>query len=202
MPRLRTALVAAFVAALLCSAGPGEAVPAAPQGYWPWLKSLRGSDALLQLRAVNQYVNRHIAFATDQEAWGEVDYWASPLEALRKGRGDCEDYAIAKYFSLLAAGMPAARLRLVYVRARLDDGEVQAHMVLAYQVPAGDEVLVLDNLVEDVLPTTQRSDLSPVFSFNSEGLWQGLSATSAGDPSARLSRWREVMRKARAEGFH
>ena len=201
MPRLRAALVATLVAALLGSASAGEAVPASPQGYWPWLKALRGSEAMLQLRAVNQYVNRRIVFATDQEAWGEVDYWASPLEALRKGRGDCEDYAIAKYFSLLAAGMPASRLRLVYVRARLDDGEVQAHMVLAYQPPDGGEVLVLDNLVEEVLPTTQRSDLSPVFSFNSEGLWQGLSATSAGDPSARLSRWREVMRKARAEGF-
>ena len=45
------------------------------------------------------------------------DYWASPLETLDKGRGDCEDYAIAKYFSLLAAGVPVARLRLVYVRA-------------------------------------------------------------------------------------
>ena len=202
MLRLRAALVATLIAALLGSAAAGEAVPAAPQGYWPWLKSLRGGDAVLQLRAVNQYVNRRIAFATDQEVWGEVDYWASPLEALRKARGDCEDYAIAKYFSLLAAGMPAARLRLVYVRARMDDGETQAHMVLAYQTPDGGEVLVLDNLVDEVLPTTQRSDLSPVFSFNSEGLWQGLSATSAGDPSARLSRWREVMRKARAEGFH
>ena len=47
----------------------------------------------------------------------------------------------------------------------------------------------------------KRPDLTPVFSFNSEGLWQGTGSTSAGDPVSRLSRWREVIAKARAEGF-
>ena len=68
-----------------------------------------------QLAAVNGFYNRRIVFAEDSEVWGQVDHWASPLEALEKGRGDCEDYAIAKYFSLLSMGMPVARLRLVYV---------------------------------------------------------------------------------------
>lgn len=199
---LRAGLAATVVAALLGTAALGDAAPTAPPGFWPWLKALRGSDAMAQLRTVNLYVNRRIAFATDVQAWGKADYWASPLEALRQGRGDCEDYAITKYFSLLSAGVSAARLRLVYVRARLDDGEVQAHMVLAYHPVDADEVLILDNLIDDVLPASRRSDLSPVFSFNSEGLWEGLSTTSAGDPAARLSRWRNVMRKAHAEGFY
>ena len=172
-----------------------------PEPLQPWLQQWRGLDAPAQLEAINHFFNARIEFATDEQAWGQVDHWASPLEALAKGRGDCEDYAIAKYFSLVAAGMPVARLRLVYVRARLDEGPVQAHMVLAYHPPDGSDVLLLDNLVDAVLPAAQRSDLEPVFSFNSEGLWQGVGRISAGDPRLRLTRWREVLHKARAEGF-
>ena len=167
----------------------------------PWLQQWRVLDVPAQLQAVNQFFNARIEFATDEQAWGQADYWASPLEALAKGRGDCEDYAIAKYFSLVAAGMPVARLRLVYVRAQLDDGLAQAHMVLAYRPPGGGDLQILDNLVDAVLPAAQRSDLEPVFSFNSEGLWQGVGRVSAGDPRLRLTRWSEVLHKARAEGF-
>ena len=159
-----------------------------------------GGDDEARLEAVNGYFNRRIVFAEDMEVWGVADYWASPLEALEKGRGDCEDYAIAKYFSLLAMGMPAARLRLVYVRAQIG-GDSQAHMVLAYYAQPNAEPLILDNLISSVRPASRRPDLVPVFSFNSEGLWQGVGGQSAGDPLARLSRWREVLAKARAEGF-
>jgi predicted transglutaminase-like cysteine proteinase len=153
-----------------------------------------------QLAAVNSYFNRRIVFAEDSEAWSQADHWASPLEALALGRGDCEDYAIAKYFSLLALGMPVARLRLVYVRAQTGAGS-QPHMVLAFYAQPNSEPLILDNLITDLRSASRRPDLVPVFSFNSEGLWQGAGAQSAGDPLARLSRWREVLAKARAEGF-
>ena len=63
------------------------------------------------------------------------------------------------------------------------------------------EPLILDNLITDIRPASRRPDLTPVFSFNSEGLWQGVGGPVAGDPTARLSRWREVLGKARAEGF-
>ena len=171
-----------------------------------------------RLQAVNQFYNRRIQYADDMAVWGQADYWASPLELLDKGRGDCEDYVIAKYFSLLSLGMPSTKLRLVYVRALLGGpgGAVQAHMVLAYypgaggpsavgssaaQNPAQSEPLILDNLVTDIRPASRRPDLTPVFSFNSDGLWQGVSGVADGDPLVRLSRWREVMNKARAEGF-
>jgi predicted transglutaminase-like cysteine proteinase len=179
----------------------GPRAVAAWQQLRPLLRSLHAVDAQAQLQAINHFFNTHIEFATDEQAWGQVDYWASPLEALQRGRGDCEDYAIAKYFSLLAVGMPAARLRLVYVRAQLDDGAAQAHMVLAYYPSSGAEPLILDNLVDDILPASRRGDLSPVFSFNSEGLWQGVGPVSAGNPASRLTRWRDAMAKARAEGF-
>ena len=187
--------------ALLAALAAQGADPVRLQPLRPLLQQLRTLDMPAQLHAVNQFFNTRIELATDQQAWGQVDYWASPLEALAKGRGDCEDYAIAKYFSLVAAGMPAARLRLVYVRAQLDDGLPQAHMVLAYHPPGGGDVLILDSLVDEVLPASRRGDLQPVFSFNSEGLWHGVSSVGAGDPRLRLTRWREVMSKARAEGF-
>ena len=96
--------------------------------------------------------------------------------------------------------MPVHRLRLVYVRAQLNGG-VQAHMVLAYYAAPEAEPLILDNLVSEIRPASRRPDLAPVFSFNGEGLWQGVGAQSAGDPVARLSRWREVIAKANSEGF-
>ena len=121
---------------------------------------------------------------------------------LAKGQGDCEDYAIAKFASLRAAGVARERLRLVYVRARLPgQTEDQPHMVLAYHAEPGAEPLVLDNLRPEILPAGQRPDLTPVFSFNDEGLWQGTGSTRAGNPLARVSRWREVWGRTLDEGF-
>jgi predicted transglutaminase-like cysteine proteinase len=164
------------------------------------LQSATGPDEEAQLTAVNGFFNRRIVFRDDALVWGQTDHWTSPLELLDKGEGDCEDYAIAKYFSLLALGLPAQRLRLVYVRAQIGTESV-AHMVLAVYPQPGAEPLILDNLVGSVRPASRRPDLTPVFSFNSEGLWNGTGLQSAGDPQARLSRWREVLAKAKAEGF-
>lgn len=170
------------------------------QALQPLLLQAAKLDEAERLPLVNEFFNRRIVYREDIDVWGQVDYWASPLETLGKGAGDCEDYAIAKYFSLIATGMPAAKLRLVYVRAQVGGG-VQAHMVLAYYAQPNAEPLILDSLVTEVRPASRRPDLVPVFSFNSEGLWQGVGGASAGDPVARLSRWREVLQKAKAEGF-
>ncbi len=157
-------------------------------------------DEDARLKSINTYFNRQIVYRDDREIWGVVDYWAAPLETLSKGQGDCEDFAIGKYFSLLAAGVPSVKMRLVYVRVQMGD-LIQAHMVLAYYPEPAAEPLILDNLLTDIRPASRRPDLIPVFSFNAEGLWQGVGATSAGDPSARLSRWRDVLSKAKAEGW-
>lgn len=179
---------------------PALAAAKALQGV---LAGLTGQDESAVLTVINQFFNRRIVFAPDAEVWGQVDHWASPLETLGKGRGDCEDYVIGKYFSLLVAGVPVAKLRLVYVRATIGGpgGAVIAHMVLTYHATPGAEPLILDNLIGEMRPASRRPDLEPVFSFNGEGLWQGVGAQAAGDPVARLSRWREVLAKARAEGF-
>jgi predicted transglutaminase-like cysteine proteinase len=153
-----------------------------------------------KLRAVNTFFNRQIQYREDKDAWAMVDYWASPMEMLAKGQGDCEDYAIAKFFSLINLGVTPAKMRMVYVRAQ-NAGTIQAHMVLAYYAEPNAEPLILDNLLTDIRPASRRPDLAPVFSFNAEGLWQGVGATTAGDPVARLSRWREVLSKAKSEGW-
>jgi predicted transglutaminase-like cysteine proteinase len=163
-------------------------------------RSSAQEDELQRLQEINDFFNRRVNFRDDAVTWGVPDYWASPLETLDRRAGDCEDYAIAKYFSLAAAGVPTARLRMVYVRARMQ-GQSLAHMVLAYHAQPGAEPLILDNLRPEVLPASQRSDLTPVFSFNTEGLWQGVGQVTAGDPLARLSLWRDLVAKVRKEGF-
>jgi predicted transglutaminase-like cysteine proteinase len=164
------------------------------------MRSDLGADEQRKIKTVNDFFNLQILFRADTDNWGAVDYWSSPMELLNRGQGDCEDYAIAKYFSLIAMGVSPAKMRMVYVRAQLG-AAVQAHMVLAYYPEPTAEPLILDNLITDLRPASRRPDLAPVFSFNAEGLWQGVGMSTAGDPVARLSRWREVLTKAKAEGW-
>jgi predicted transglutaminase-like cysteine proteinase len=151
-----------------------------------WQSSMseaKKSVELEKLRKINDFINRRIEFDDDMSIYNYSDYWATPLETIGYGRADCEDFAIIKYFSLKDAGIPFAKLRLVYVKARLDEPggpRMQAHMVLAYYATPNAEPLVLDNLVSDILPASQRRDLQPVFSFNSEAIWNGVAGNSRG----------------------
>lgn len=178
----------------------GPAAEAALPQLQALLREAAVLDDLQRLELVNRYFNSRIRFAPDTVVWGQEDYWASPLETLARGRGDCEDYAIAKYASLLAAGVQPQRLRLVYVRAQVGR-EAQPHLVLAYQASPSEDPLILDNLKPNVMPAQERPDLTPVFSFSSDGLWQGNGGAPAGDPLERLSPWRSVWLRTRAEGF-
>ena len=162
-------------------------------------------DEPAQVATINEFYNQRLRYRDDIDVWGEVDYWASPLETLQQGMADCEDYAIAKYFTLAALGVPHRKLRLVYVRAEMDgpDRPVQPHMVLAYYPSPEADPWVLDNLISDLRHAHDRPDLSPVFSFNAEGLWEGVGpvpVVGAG-PVERLSRWRDVLVKERQDGF-
>lgn len=156
-----------------------------------------------RLRRVNEFFNRRIRFAEDPEVWQAADYWATPLETLGRGAGDCEDFALAKYFSLTEIGVAADKLRLVYVRARIggpNSSITQAHMVLGYYATPQAEPLVLDNLIGDIRPASRRPDLAPVFSFNSQGVWMA-GADRPASPVDRLTRWNDLILRMRAEGF-
>lgn len=178
----------------------GSATASQAQALIQEIAEASSSDEVSRVKRINAFFNRRVEYRDDRDIWGQVDYWATPLEMLNKGAGDCEDYAIGKYLSLIAAGVSPAKMRLVYVRAEVG-GTILAHMVLAYYPEPQAEPLILDNLITDIRPASRRPDLAPVFSFNAEGLWQGVGSTTAGDPVARLSRWREVLTKTRAEGW-
>ncbi len=157
-----------------------------------------------KLKNINEYFNRKLRFETDLKVWGREDYWATPIEALMKGSGDCEDYAIAKYFSLKFAGVPVSKLRITYVKARIggrDSNITQAHMVLTYYSTPDAEPLVLDNLVSEIRPASRRVDLVPIFSFNSEGVWAAGDSTPQPSGGSRLSRWTDLVEKMKGEGF-
>ncbi len=154
-----------------------------------------------KLNKVNTFFNRRIQFKTDWEVYNQEDYWATPLEFMGNGAGDCEDFVIAKYMTLQILGIGNEHLRLIYVRYKVGSTAPIAHMVLGYYQKPTEEPLILDNLISSVRPASMRTDLTPVFSFNSEGLWVGGASASAADPTARLSQWRNVLERMREDGL-
>jgi predicted transglutaminase-like cysteine proteinase len=172
-----------------------------------WRDLLTQTDAqpdAVKLRRVNDFFNRRIRFGEDTLIWGEPDYWATPLESLGRAKGDCEDYAIAKYVTLKLLGVPSEKMRLTYVRARIGGPQstvVQAHMVLGYYPAPGDEPLVLDNLISDIRPASRRPDLTTVFGFNTEGLWVGGAGAPAASATQRLSKWQSLLARMKEEGI-
>ena len=176
----------------------------AEQTVTAWRRLLEESRDLpvdQQLNAVNTFFNRRILYELDPVVWQQNDYWATPLEFMGRATGDCEDYSIAKYMTLLLLGVPNEKLRMIYVRARTAGAKTEAHMVLGYYEDPTGEPVILDNLITSVRPASRRPDLSPVFSFNNQGLWVAGQQTSSADPTARLSRWREVLERMKQEGL-
>ena len=173
---------------------------AAKQRIQAWeaqIKASTNSSERDKLNEVNRFFNRQIRFSDDIDVWKQNDYWATPIEMLVKGAGDCEDYSIAKYFTLRRLGIPSDKLRITYVKALNYN---QAHMVLTYYASPGAEPLVLDNLINEIKPASQRKDLLPVYAFNAEGLYLPGSNSKKSD-SKKLSRWQDILKKMRTEGF-
>jgi predicted transglutaminase-like cysteine proteinase len=179
------------------------------QPFRDWQAMLKDSQGLStndKLQRVNDFFNRRIQFGEDINIWGQTDYWATPMETLSKGAGDCEDFAIAKYFSLLVLGVPMEQLRLIYVKARLGGASsnvLQAHMVLAYYPSPDAEPQVLDNLINSIRPSSRRPDLTPVFSFNGQGVFAGAGGDAAlgAGGVGKLSVWADLLKRAKEEGF-
>ncbi len=165
-----------------------------------WDELIRASENLPEnekLATVNRFFNRQFRFSDDSRNWRQNDYWATPVEALIKGAGDCEDYSIAKYFTLRRLGVPSEKLRITYVKALQYN---QAHMVLTYYSSPSAEPLVLDNLIGEIRPASKRKDLLPVYAFNAEGLYLP-GQTGRKSDTKKLSRWQDLLKKMRAEGF-
>lgn len=128
------------------------------------LERLRGRPLAEQLREINRYANEK-EYVLDIENYRVEDYWTIPREFFSNG-GDCEDFAITKYFSLRWLGYPDDELRIVVVQ----DTNLRApHAVLA--VGQGSEILILDNQVRDVLPHGVVVHYAPVYSINQRSWW-------------------------------
>ena len=152
-------------------------------------------DELVFVEQVNRYFNQ-FRFVSDSQHWGRPDYWATPTEFIASGGGDCEDFAIAKYFSLIHHGISSDKLALNYVFAsRLN----QSHLVLAYYPVSGMEPWVLDNLNDSIQPASQRSDLMPIYSFNASTLWESKEIGKGKHigNSRRIRPWRELLNRMR-----
>jgi len=173
------------------------------QRFMEWqdlMESKRNAPDLEKLHTTNDFFNQNILFANDLVLWLKEDYWATPMELLEKGAGDCEDFSIAKYFTLLEMGVDDARLRITYVKAiELN----QAHMVLTYFETPQSAPLVLDNLIPTINPASERTDLIPVYSFNGSGLWrakikgEGQQVGSAG----KLNPWADLKHRMLEQRF-
>ena len=166
-----------------------------------WVDLINSDEPLTKLerlRKVNDFFNK-MRFIDDRLHWQKEDYWATPVEFLSSRGGDCEDYSIAKYFTLTALGVPEEKLNLTYVKAlKLN----QAHMVLTYYERPDADPLVLDNLISEIKPASQRNDLLPVYSFNGSNLWlakQRGRGKLVGS-SDRLKRWADLLKRMEA-GF-
>ncbi|MDD1795752.1 transglutaminase-like cysteine peptidase [Enterovibrio makurazakiensis] len=143
-----------------------------------------------KLAAVNNFFNQ-LYFVNDIDLWGKKDYWATPLEFLGSAAGDCEDFSIAKYFTLRELGVDDKKLRLVYVKAiKLN----QFHMVVAYYPTASSEPVLLDNIDPEIKKASKRRDLLPVYSFNGSRLWL-MKERGKGElagKSSRLGLWNDL----------
>lgn len=144
-----------------------------------------------KLKLVNDFFNL-VPYYTDMEHWGVEDYWATPFEKLTTFGGDCEDYSIAKYFTLRELGVDDGKMRITYVKALDWD---QAHMVLTYAPNPRTIPLVLDNLIGEIKPANLRKDLVPVYSFNVQGLWLAKERGSGQyvGGSDRIGQWSDLL---------
>jgi len=157
----------------------------------------RGIGERQKLELVNDFMNR-TRFLSDQEHWGKEDYWATPIEFLSTNGGDCEDFSIAKYFTLRTLGVPDDKLQITHVM------EIRvyntAHMVLAYFATADAEPVILDNINKSIQPASTRTDLVPVYSFNGSGLWLAKEQTGRGQSvgsSDRIGHWKDLQTRMR-----
>ena len=163
------------------------------------LDRLGKQDVQTQLEEVNRFFNQ-FQYREDQSQWGVKDYWATPEEFLGTQQGDCEDFVIAKYFSLRKLGVPDERLYLTYVKALKQN---VAHMVLSYFETPGSIPLILDNYNPAILKGDKRIDLLPVYSFNAQSLFLTNASAGLGKslPTDKIknSKWQKLLADIRKE---
>jgi predicted transglutaminase-like cysteine proteinase len=135
-----------------------------PAIWTDFLAGLKGLNSRAQMEAVNRWANAR-PYVEDIANWNLPDYWETPGEFIAHG-GDCEDFAIAKYFSLVRLGFPARDLRITIVS---DSRAHDFHAVLVANID-GMEWL-LDNQIAEMVPLASQPQYTPVYALNEEGWW-------------------------------
>jgi len=160
---------------------------------------LQGKTVDEQLQGVNRFYNQ-FQYREDIENWGQKDYWATPEEFIGTQQGDCEDFVIAKYFTLRKLGVADEHLFLTYVKhLKLN----VAHMVLSYFKTPSSNPLILDNYDKTILQGSKRKDLLPVYSFNAKSLFLTNASAGLGKslPTDKIknSKWQKLLTDLRKE---
>ena len=147
-------------------AGTGaEGCPSHAAQFLRLIKAVKARSGRDQLDEANRAVNMAIRYASDFALHGEADRWTAPLATFAIGKGDCEDYAIAKFVALTEAGFPRDDLQLVLVR---DRAVRQDHAVLAARLDG--HWLILDSRRSDLMDDNDASSFTPLFAINHRGV--------------------------------
>jgi predicted transglutaminase-like cysteine proteinase len=172
------------------------------EGAWAtewagYIETLRQPSEAETVASANSGFNR-LPQAGDAQVWLQREFWATPGELLRRGAGDCEDLAIAKYFALLDLGIAQDRLKLLYGRLyNAGKQRIEPHVVLLYRPGGGGDFVVLDNIHNEIVPLDRRTDLIPELLFDSERIWsRGMNGRWVRiSRSRRLHRWQPVVQR-------
>jgi predicted transglutaminase-like cysteine proteinase len=139
--------------------------PCAVKDWRALISDLQNKPLREQIEAVNRWANDH-PYIVDQLNWGVIDFWETPYEFMAIS-GDCEDYAIAKYYTLRALGVPADQMRIMVVQDFNLGGII--HAILGVYVD--DELLILDNQIKQVMPAMNIYHYRPIYGVNESWWW-------------------------------
>lgn len=177
----------------------GDAALARAKAWEALINDYHHVGELKKLRIVTNFFNQ-LKASPDEVVWKSRNYWASPLEFLAKGQGDCEDFAIAKYFTLYWLGVAPEKLYFVFVRSKKLS---QPHMILAYYETPDADPLILDSQTAWILYASERTDLLPVYSFTDSNVWVNLKNGKKAKvmESKHFPLWENLLKKIEKE-FH
>jgi predicted transglutaminase-like cysteine proteinase len=142
-----------------------DGCPAYAAQFLRLINAVKSKSGRAQLDEANRGVNAAIRFVSDFSQYGEADRWSAPLATFATAKGDCEDYAIAKYVALRAAGFPSDDLRIVMGRDRTIR---QDHAVLAARLDG--RWLILDSQRSELIEDSRVTDLTALFAIDHRGV--------------------------------